>query len=475
MSAIAMKVHRPCQLGLRQALPSCNTTPCPSVTQYHSVACSGVKQRLPTRPLSSVSGKCCSSVLWERTAASSANTATQPKLITSSSFDANERMISVQLGESPSSTVYTYPGIYLRDNCTCPTCLHTSGIRAREMVMWEPSVIDKMTSIKNVQSIDDDNAVQVEWGDDHVSIFSAEWLLSHRLSSEAEKQSQGNRFTLPERKHWEADRFPSDTSFTHSSLLKDQKRLLEFLRGFYSHGVAIVRESGTHKGPLEELANRIGFLRQTVYGTSWLARVQPNANTMTYASLELPMHVDMPYLSTPPGIVMLHCMSQAPDGGFTYCTDGFRIAHKLRRDEPETFRVLCEVPVTWSANGTDLESGMDYCLEGDQPVIELDRRGNLKAVRLNQVRSSWLHLDASRVPTFYAAMQTISRMACDARYRRPVRLEPGEMLFLDNHRLFHGRSELDAVGAAERCLHGGYMDWDVIISRMRQIHHAQGT
>ncbi|XP_065189862.1 gamma-butyrobetaine dioxygenase-like isoform X1 [Sycon ciliatum] len=476
MSAFApVSLCRSWQRAIRHhgsAVAACTRTPGVAAT-YHSVACSGVKQRLPARPLSSVSGKCCSSVRWKRTVASSANTATQPKLITSSSFDANERMISVQLGESPSSTVYTYPGIYLRDNCTCPTCLHTSGIRAREMVMWEPSVIDKMTSIKNVQTVEGGSAMQIKWGDEHVSTYPADWLRAHRLTAaDANNQISTSHFVLPARKHWQADGFPRDTNFSLPSLLKSEEKLQEFLLSMHEYGVALVRDCGTDEGAVKQLAEKVAFLRHTVFGLTWLIRVLPNPNSIAYTTYEAPMHIDLPYMDTPPGILMLHCLSQAPTGGLTYCTDGFHIAEQLRRDDPDTFRVLCDVPVTWSTHGHDSISNMDYYFQADAPVIELDRDGDVKTMRLNQVRSSFLKLDADKVARFYAALHTLSRMSCDARYRAAVRLEPGEMILIDNHRMLHGRSELDAAGAAVRCLSGGYMDWDLVVSRMRSQHKA---
>ena len=67
---------------------------------------------------------------------------------------------------------------------------------------------------------------------------------------------------------------------------------------------------------------------------------------------------------------MLHCLSQAPTGGNTYCTDGFLLAETLRREDPETFQLLCEVPVTWATRGLDQQFGMEYNFEVDMPVIE---------------------------------------------------------------------------------------------------------
>lgn len=106
------------------------------------------------------------------------------------------------------------------------------------------------------------------------------------------------------------------------------------------------------------------------------------------------------------------------------------------------------------------------------PICSLQRDGTVRAVRLNQVRSSYLNLDADKVADFYAAMRKFARMGCSSHYRAAVRLQPGEMILIDNHRMLHGRSELDPAGAASRCLSGGYMDWDLVGSRIRQLHTA---
>ena len=80
-----------------------------------------------------------------------ASASTQAKPIASSVFNAAEKMISVHWGSSPTASVSSYPAIYLRDNCTCSKCLHSSGIRTREMVMWNEDTVDAMTEIRSVQ------------------------------------------------------------------------------------------------------------------------------------------------------------------------------------------------------------------------------------------------------------------------------------------------------------------------------------
>ena len=43
----------------------------------------------------------------------------------------------------------------------------------------------------------------------------------------------------------------------------------------------------------------------------------------------------------------------------------------------------------------------------------------------------------------------------------------GQCVVFDNHRVLHGRSGFEMRGdAGKRVYHGGYMDWDEIISKL---------
>lgn len=86
-----------------------------------------------------------------RCAGALASAPAQSRPITSSLFNSEEKMVSVHWGQSPAGTVASFPAIFLRDNCTCPECLHSTGIRTREMMMWESDVVDSMTEIKEVK------------------------------------------------------------------------------------------------------------------------------------------------------------------------------------------------------------------------------------------------------------------------------------------------------------------------------------
>ena len=46
---------------------------------------------------------------------------------------------------------------------------------------------------------------------------------------------------------------------------------------------------------------------------------------------------------------------------------------------------------------------------------------------------------------------------------------PGDMVTFNNYRVMHGRSEFALTGQGSRFLCGGYMDWDIMYSRLRAL------
>lgn len=101
----------------------------------------------------------------------------------------------------------------------------------------------------------------------------------------------------------------------------------------------------------------------------------------------------------------------------------------------------------------------------------LDRFGYLSKICFSVVaRSSYLPVPAELVQDFYRAIICWHKICQSEKVRHPIRLEPGQLLILDNHRMAHGRSAIDDPRESGRCLRGGYFAWDDALSRFRHLH-----
>ena len=90
----------------------------------------------------------------------------------------------------------------------------------------------------------------------------------------------------------------------------------------------------------------------------------PNAPSLAYTNIQIPLHTDMPYCEYVPGvyvcstqksywfdwsfvlqILLLHCIHQVEEGGLTLCCDGFHVAEQLRERSPDAFEMLSRYPI----------------------------------------------------------------------------------------------------------------------------------
>ena len=67
----------------------------------------------------------------------------------------------------------------------------------------------------------------------------------------------------------------------------------------------------------------------------------------------------------------------------------------------------------------------------------------------------------------YQAYLTLGKMLRDPVNQIEHKMTPGDMITFNNSRVLHGRSAFTVTGQGNRFLHGIYLDWDSMYSRMR--------
>ena len=124
-------------------------------------------------------------------------------------------------------------------------------------------------------------------------------------------------------------------------------RLLKFVQRF---GVAIVSNTPVDNASSQEVVERVGPVRHTMYGGFWQTRVLPSEHSSNidsaFSTCALPAHTDGNYFLDPPGLQVFHCLeADRQGGGHTLLVDGFQVAQKLQQHDPAAFRLLSKVPV----------------------------------------------------------------------------------------------------------------------------------
>ena len=229
--------------------------------------------------------------------------------------------------------------------------------------------------------------------------------------------------------------------------------VLQFLTSFFRHGYVVLRNTSTEPGTVARVAERLGYLVGTNFGSTFNVRVERQPTDLAFTSIELLAHTDLPYRQPVPGIQMLHCLVNQAPGGDSTLVDGLAAAAALRRASPEMHAAMVKTELDFRYDiGSDTVVNRGF-------VLDYDPNGRFRQIRFNTkidepILHSGIDLDA-----FYDGRRWLTQWLNDRAHQVTFRLEPGDVMFMDNHRVLHGRTEFDP-SQGSRHLQGCYIEHD---------------
>ena len=225
-------------------------------------------------------------------------------------------------------------------------------------------------------------------------------------------------------------------------------------------------------GPVEAQAltrvvDLFGYVRETNYGRHFEVRTEVNPTNLAYTGLGLQAHTDNPYRDPVPTIQVLYCLESSAAGGENMVVDGFRVAERLRAENPAWFNLLARYCAQFEYAGSK-----GVRLHARRPMIELAPDGELTGIRFNN-RSTAAITDVpfDDMETYYAAYRRMGEIIDDPAMEVTFRLEPGESFLVDTRRVLHARKGYS--GSGKRWLQGCYADMDSLTSKLAALEAAQ--
>ncbi|AIO68715.1 gamma-butyrobetaine dioxygenase [Burkholderia oklahomensis] len=345
--------------------------------------------------------------------------------------------------------VSPFHNLWLRDNCPCPACVYSVTREQVFEIADMPEDLEAATA-----EIDAQGALAVQWQDGHVSRFDPGWLRAHAYDDASRAERHASR---PRRRRWSADL--ALPAFDYRAVMEDPQALLAWLSAVRDTGLTQVRGLPCDPGTLIRIARRVSFIRETNFGMLFDVQSKTDADSNAYTAFNLPLHTDLPTRELQPGLQFLHCLINDARGGDSTFVDGFAIAEALRGEEPDAYRLLCDVPVEF--RNKDRHS--DYrCLA---PVIALDPAGEVAEIRIANFLRGPFDIESRLMQRYYRAYRRFIEMTRDERFRFRRRLEAGQMWCFDNRRVLHARDAFDPASGA-RHFQGCYIDRDELLSRI---------
>ena len=349
-----------------------------------------------------------------------------------------------------------FHALWLRDNCP------TGGDKRTALRTF--SVTDLDPDLTVVDAVRDDAGdLEVEFSDDHVSVFDFDWLRTHSYEPHDRIVRRGMRESFRAGESLPTFGMPSSGSTGH----------LDVLDAVHRWGVALVEGVPGDVAGTEALAALIGRVRETDFGRLFDIVVEPDVWELSQSGLALDPHTDDPYRYTPSGCSFLHCIQGSTSGGDSLLVDGFTIADDLRDVDPDAFDLLAETPVPFIRHRSEtVEQGEDVHLLATAPIISLGRDYEVSGIRFHERSMAPLDIDPAVMGDYYRAFITLTKMVNDPARAVQLHLESGQAIVYDNQRVLHGRSAISPDGG-RRHLRLGTIDRDQFHSRLRRLREDQ--
>ena len=251
-------------------------------------------------------------------------------------------------------------------------------------------------------------------------------------------------------------------NYNYNENFFESKEMYDLLISFYQYGFVIIKNVPTKNNYIINFANSIGSVRRTNFGEHFNVRSKSNPNDLAYTTLHLSPHTDNPYRNPVPCIQILHCIENEVKGGFSTLVDGYTVTENLKKEDKEAYKVLSEIKVRFKFIDKNV------VLEDWSELIHLDENKEFKQVRFSPRLDYVPMLEKNKLDLFYKARKKLSDLYNSEKNRIEFKLEPGDLIMMDNYRVLHGRTMFDP-NEGKRFLQGCYIDFDSTEGKLRHL------
>ena len=266
--------------------------------------------------------------------------------------------------------------------------------------------------------------------------------------------------SIPKKK-WDSS-LKNVKNFEYKENFFESREMYDLLVSFYECGFVIIKNVPTENNFIVKFANSIGSVRRTNFGEHFNVKSKSNPNDLAYTTLHLSPHTDNPYRNPVPCIQILHCIENEVSGGYSTLVDGYSVSEKLKKEDPNVYKILTEVKVRFKFTDKNV------VLEDWSELIHLDDEKNFKQVRFSPRLDYVPMLEKSKLDKYYKARKKLSDLYNSEKNRIEFKLMPKDLMMMDNYRVLHGRTKFDPE-EGKRFLQGCYIDFDSTEGKLRHL------
>jgi len=210
---------------------------------------------------------------------------------------------------------------------------------------------------------------------------------------------------------------------------------------------------------------------------NWRIQRKESAQSVSYAQeSRLNNHTDqsVPAHGIPALLLAVNYVSGTGD---TQLVDGYAVAEAIRERNPEAFHLLStygnsqERDFVRSRVDSVQEGTQSMLISTKQPIIQLDKSGNIIRVQFNEVFRTPSTIPFDKFEAWYKAYLLWNEMLHGPEFEVEVPIVEGQMLILDNWRVLHGRA--GGKSSPNRMIMGGTVVREAFHSQAVRLMKAQ--
>lgn len=412
------------------------------------------------------------------------------------SYDDNQ--ITVDLGQERPCEV-SFQTVFLRDACNSPESV---DISSRQKSFTTAGIAKSLSVAKppTVVNIKNEPHLQVRWKHNDLTesqtVYSATDLCKY---STMRNRMQG-KFFRDKQVFW-----------NRSALVKEMKTLnvdyYAYMHGDETFGnvvdtlnkfglcfvnnvedplrnlqTQLVNQSNKSFWPVSKLARRFGYIKETFYGTLFNVRNEKKAKNIAYTDRFLPLHMDLCYYESPPGLQFLHFIQNSTSGGENIFADSFLAARHIKDTDPEAYYALKKVPITFNY---DNDNEFYYYLRPlivEDPYVRCPITGDTQIKEVNYSPPFQgpfeYHVTRDDNPALFDSFLR-GMVAFEEFINKPtnqfiIKIPENTCVIFDNRRVLHSRLQFSSDNGGDRWLMGCYVDGDSFRSKLRTVNRNRG-
>ena len=326
-----------------------------------------------------------------------------------------------------------FPNIWLRDHAKDEQNWDKRSSQRKTFT----AALDINLKVKKAEIIENGKYLCVSWPDLEKPVkYSSEFLTNNKIKKKKEVKSN--------LKIWKANEIKEEIFLDYNSILSNEG-FRNFLKNIYDYGFSVIKNCETNLKSVETIANRIGYVRNSIFGGLWSFESDENKADSAYTQEELRPHTDSTYSNDAPGLQLLLCCEYNARGGESIMVDGLKIAETIKKENQPMYELMTKINV----KGNYIGDGV--YLEAERPIFKLNENNEIVQVSFNNYDRAPFRFEKDLTLKFYEAIKKFDLIANNKDYQWRHILKPGELLIFNNWRILHGRGSFNGVRKMSGC------------------------